>query len=79
MLTWFRYAWIASRGYRWRPWKSSYLRWRIETFSGIHADQIDFKTFWKFLWTYRRELAELMRWTGEMRKTGHESVQVHRP
>lgn len=66
MLYWLRYLWIASRGYRWRPWASPYLRWRIETFSGLSADAVNFKTFWKFLWKYRRELTEFLRWTHRM-------------
>jgi hypothetical protein len=63
-----RYFWIASRGYRLRPWKSPYLRWRIETYSGIHADQIDFRTFWKFAWSNRRDLAAFLKWSAEMQK-----------
>jgi len=39
-------AWRLARGYRLRPWRSPYLRWRIETYSGIHADKIKFHTFW---------------------------------
>ena len=46
-----RAAWRLARGYRLCPWRSPYLRWRIETYSGIHADQIDFGTFWKFAGT----------------------------
>jgi hypothetical protein len=69
MLYWFRYLWVASRGYRLRPWRSPYLRWRIETFSGIHADAIDFKTFWKFMWSYRKDLAAFLRWSAAMQKS----------
>ena len=36
-----RFLWIASRGYRLRPWDSPYLRWRIETYAGIPAESID--------------------------------------
>ena len=68
MFYWLRYLWISSRGYRWKPWKSPYLRWRIETFSGLPAEAVDFKSFWKFMWKYRRELAEFLRWTGKMRQ-----------
>lgn len=68
MFYWLRYLWVSSRGYRWSPWKSPYLRWRIETFSGVNAEDIDFKTFWKFIWQYRRELADFLRWTNQMHK-----------
>ena len=37
--------WRLSRGYRLRPWKSPYLRWRIETYAGLHADRIGFREF----------------------------------
>jgi hypothetical protein len=60
-----RLAWRLARGYRLWPWRSPYLRWRIETYSGIHAEQIDFWTFWKFVWRRRRELARYLRWAAE--------------
>ncbi len=55
-----------TRGYRLRPWRSPYLKWRIETYSGLHADSIDFKTFWRFAWNERRELARFLKWAGRM-------------
>lgn len=57
-----RVAWRLARGYRLSPWRSPYLRWRIETYSGIHADQITFGTFWKFVWRHRADLARYLRW-----------------
>ncbi len=32
-----RFLWRATRGYRLRPWRSPYLRWRIETYWGTPA------------------------------------------
>jgi hypothetical protein len=61
-------AWRLARGYRLQPWRSPYLRWRIETYSGIHADQIDFRTFWKFVWSHRIELARYLRWADRERQ-----------
>jgi len=58
--------WRMTRGYRLRPWRSPYLRWRIETYSGIHADAITFSGFWRFLWRYRRELASYLLWAETM-------------
>lgn len=57
-----RFLWRATRGYRLRPWRSPYLRWRIETYSGIHAGDIGFREFWRFVWTARRELARFLAW-----------------
>ena len=36
-----RFLWNATRGHRLRPWRSDYLRWRIETYSGREAKTID--------------------------------------
>ena len=55
-------AWRLSRGYRLSPWRSPYLRWRIETYSGIHADRIDCRPFWRFVWRRRWELVRYLRW-----------------
>ncbi|PWU00142.1 MAG: hypothetical protein C5B51_25725 [Terriglobia bacterium] len=57
-----RTLWRLSRGSRLRPWRSPYLRWRIETFSGLHADQITFRDFWVFVWRRRRDLARYLKW-----------------
>lgn len=57
-----RILWRLTRGHRLAPWRSPYLRWRIETYSGMHADQISFREFWRFSWTNRRELLRYIRW-----------------
>ena len=61
-----RFLWKATRGYRLSPWRSPYLRWRIETYSGLHADRIGFKDFWRFVWTYRKNLVRFLRWCDRM-------------
>lgn len=61
-----RFLWRSSRGYRLRPWASPYLRWRIETYWGWHADQIDARRFWAFTWRQRRELWRFLLWAGSM-------------
>jgi hypothetical protein len=57
-----RFLWRASRGYRLRPWRSPYLRWRIETYSALHAEKITPGDFWRFVWRERRELWRYLRW-----------------
>ena len=57
-----RLLWRMTRGYRLRPWRSPYLRWRIETYSGLHAETITFRQFWGFTWKSRRELLRYLRW-----------------
>ncbi len=32
-----RFIWNATRGHRLAPWRSEYLRWRVETYSGLWA------------------------------------------
>ncbi len=61
-----RFLWTASRGYRLRPWRSPYLRWRIETFSGMKAEEIGFGQFWRFLWRERHRLWHFLKWVEEM-------------
>lgn len=61
-----RYLWRASRGHRLRPWRSPYLRWRMETFFGVHADRLTRPEFFRLLWRERRRLREFLRWAAEM-------------
>jgi hypothetical protein len=60
-----RVMWRLARGYRLRPWRSPYLRWRMETYWGLHAEQIDFRAFWKFAWEHRGELRRYLQWAGD--------------
>ena len=62
-----RMLWRLTRGYRLRPWRSPYLRWRMETYGGLDANDITFRRFWNFVWTERRELVRYLRWAGRMR------------
>ncbi len=62
-----RFLWIASRGYRLTPWRSPYLRWRIETYSGTPAESIDAPAFFRFLWTERQSLLQYLRWVDHFR------------
>jgi hypothetical protein len=64
-----RFLWIASRGYRLRPWDSPYLRWRIETYSGIPADSLDRKSFFRFLWAERASFWAYLSWTARLRRS----------
>ncbi len=61
-----RVLWRLTRGYRLHPWKSPYLRWRIETYSGLDARSIGFWDFWRFAWRERRNLFRYLRWAARM-------------
>jgi hypothetical protein len=62
------YLWQASRGYRLAPWRSPYLRWRIETYWGLHAE-ITPRMFLSFMWTHRREMLRFLRWADRMNRS----------
>ncbi|HTM49418.1 MAG TPA: hypothetical protein VL285_12075 [Bryobacteraceae bacterium] len=58
--------WRLSKGYRLRPWRSPYLRWRMETYWGVHASSIGFKDFWLFVWRHRSDLLRYFSWAARM-------------
>jgi hypothetical protein len=55
-------AFRLTKGYRLAPWRSPYLRWRIETWSGIDADSLTPSQFLKFAWDNRTDLLRYLRW-----------------
>lgn len=59
--------WRTARGYRLRPWRSPYLRWRMETYSGIPAAEIGFRDFCRYAWEHRRDLACFLAWARRMK------------
>jgi hypothetical protein len=61
-----RFIWNATRGHRIAPWRSPYLKWRIETYSGLKMKQIGFLEFWGFMWRERHNLMRFLHWTLEM-------------
>ncbi|MCX7603451.1 MAG: hypothetical protein N2036_05175 [Bryobacteraceae bacterium] len=62
-----QFLWTASRGHRLAPWRSPYLRWRIETYWGIEAGSIGPREFWRFVREHRGELWRFLRWAAQMR------------
>jgi hypothetical protein len=71
MRTKLRFLWNATKGHRLAPWRSPYLLWRIETYTGVKMTQIGFLEFWEFVWRERRELWLFLKWTGEMERYVH--------
>jgi hypothetical protein len=61
-----RFIWNASRGHRFAPWRSPYLKWRIETYCGLKMNTIGFLEFSGFMWRERANLARFLAWTAEM-------------
>ena len=66
-----RFLWNATKGHRLAPWRSPYLLWRIETYTGVKMTQIGFLEFWEFMWRERRELWLFLKWTAEMERYVH--------
>jgi len=62
----FKFLWNATRGHHLTPWRSPYLRWRIETYTGVKMKDIGFLEFWEFTWKERRELIRFLKWTAQM-------------
>ena len=71
MFSGLRFLWNATRGHRLRPWRSEYLRWRLETFTGKHAEDVRARDFWLFLKSERRQILRFLKWLTEMRAYAH--------
>jgi hypothetical protein len=63
-----RFIWNATRGNRLTPWRSEYLRWRIETFSGMRAETLTARKILGFMWTSKWELLSFLLWTGRLER-----------
>ena len=70
-----RFLWNATRGHRLSPWRSEYLKWRIETYSGIPAGSIGPREFWDFAWREKTNLLHFLRWTGDLHRQVAQSAQ----
>jgi hypothetical protein len=73
-----RFLWTATRGDRLRPWRSAYLRWRLETYSGQQADTVCAADFWNLFWKEKRQLLQFLRWTGEIRGYAEKTMDSRR-
>jgi hypothetical protein len=68
MLSALRYYWITAKGYRLRPWASPYLRWRLETYFGKDAAELDPAGFIRLLWRERAQMKRVLKWADELRR-----------
>ena len=66
MLAALRFLWNATRGSRLAPWRSPYVRWRIETYSGQKAETMTSGDVLRFTWSERANLLRFLRWTSEI-------------
>lgn len=68
MLNALRYYWIISKGYRLRPWASPYVQWRMETFFGKGAADLDARGFFSLMWRERERMKRFLAWVGIRRR-----------
>jgi hypothetical protein len=78
-----RFIWNATSGHRLRPWRSEYVKWRIETYSGLKAEELQARDIFAFVWREKGNLWRYLRWTDRMdrwRKTGagHDRGEANR-
>ncbi len=71
MLAPLRFIWNATRGHRLAPWRSEYLRWRVETYSGKRAETLTARDVLGFVWTSRWELLSYLAWTDRLDREAH--------
>jgi hypothetical protein len=69
MLNALRYYWMIAKGYRLRPWKSPYIQWRLETFFGHDAADLDANRFFRLMWRERAPMERFLRWVAERRSS----------
>jgi len=69
-----RFLWNATRGHRLTPWRSEYLRWRVETYSGMRAETLSAGKIFSFMWTSKWELLSFLLWTGKLERDASKRV-----
>jgi hypothetical protein len=67
MLNALRYYWIIAKGYRMRPWESPYVQWRLETFFGKDAADLDARKFFVLMWRERARMEKFLAWVAQRR------------
>ncbi len=60
-----RYYWRTAKGYRLCPWRSPYIRWRMETFYGGDMHNLSAGEFFRAMWKDRQAMREFLRWVAE--------------
>jgi hypothetical protein len=68
MLTAMRYYWATTKGYRLRPWASPYIQWRLETFYGSQAANLNGRQFLGLMWRERARMRRFLKWVDEINR-----------
>lgn len=61
-----RFLWNSTRGHHLAPWRSPYLKWRLETYTGIKMKDIGLIEFVGIMWRERKEMVRFLLWTASM-------------
>jgi hypothetical protein len=61
-----RFLWNATRGHRLTPWSSPYLKWRLETYTGMRVKQMGFFTVCVIMWHERVRMFRYLLWIAKM-------------
>jgi hypothetical protein len=67
MLNALHYYWITAKGYRLRPWASPYIQWRLETFFGKEAADLDARGFFRLMFRERARMKRFLTWVAVRR------------
>lgn len=68
MLAIIRFLWNSTRGYHCTPWKSPYVKWRVETFTGMKAEEMKAADIFRFVWRDKGELFRYLLWVDKLAK-----------
>jgi hypothetical protein len=61
-----RFLWNATRGHRLAPWRSPYLTWRLETYTGLKMEKIGLWQICGILWHEHAQFGRFLLWTASM-------------
>jgi hypothetical protein len=68
MLNALHYYWSIAKGYRLRPWASPYIQWRLETYFGKEAANLDRAKFMSLMWRERVRMRRFLDWVADRRR-----------
>ena len=66
-----RFLWNATRGHRLAFWRSEYMRWRVETYSGKRAETLTILDILVFFWNSRWVFLAYLAWISRMDREVH--------
>ena len=61
-----RFLWNATRGHRLAPWRSPYIKWRLETYTGLKMEKIGLAQILGILSHEHRQMLRFLQWTARM-------------